>query len=357
MAVALNEWTALIAQEYLADFIPSGGAAVKIAVTETEGVPAVIETVAQAGEAHGHIVARVDAASVRLYMIDKVFHAVAQQIDWDDLTARRLRRLLQDNGIEVEPDRPLHDVEGIANANGRTRQDLMAEINRLIANRILKDYALAKEFRTAMAMLCWGLINPQNVTPTDADLVKRWLTGERANLAQLKRVQIYQKIGRHNARLLLGALAVWMRQVGHSGLTLLLDMNAVVSDDAPRENLVRYTRAGVLDTYEVLRQFIDDTDEMAHLLVVAVAGLGFLESQKRNVDNYTALKLRTSDEVRDQTRANPLNAMVRLSVREEGNRAAIWNKKEKEMQDSSFDRIQITPQFPSSLPLEGAAHG
>jgi hypothetical protein len=165
-----------------------------------------------------------------------------------------------------------------------------------------------------MAMLCWGQINPQNVTPTDADLVKRWLTGERANLPQLKRVQIYQKIARHNARLLLGSLAVWLRQVGYSGLTLLIDMSAVVDDNAPRENPVRYTRAGVLDTYEVLRQFIDDTDELTCLLIVAVAGPGFIDSPKRNVDNYTALKLRTSDEVRDQARANPLNAMVRLSA-------------------------------------------
>jgi hypothetical protein len=314
MAVALNEWTALMEREYLADFIPSGGAAVKIAVTETAAVSIVLDRLAQAAATRGHLTASVDGAAVRLYMIDKVFHTVAQQIDWDALTARRLRALLLENGIQVEPDQPLHDVDGIAAGNGRTRQDLMAEINRLIANRILKEYGLAKEFRTAMAMLCWGMVNPQNVTPTDADLVKRWLTGERANLAQLKRVQIYQKVGRHNARLLLGALAVWIRQAGYSGLTLLLDMSAVVDDDAPRTNLVRYTRAGVLDAYEVLRQFIDDTDEMAYLLVAAVAGPGFLESQKRSVDNYTALKLRTSDEVRDQSRANPLNAMVRLSA-------------------------------------------
>jgi hypothetical protein len=314
MAVTLNEWIELVRREYLTDFIPSGGAAVKIAVTDNAQAPAVIEVLAQAGTEHGHLVARVDGGQVRLYMIDKVFHVVAQQVDWEALTARWLKNLMAENGVIVEPNQPLHDIEGIAAANGRTRQDLMAEINRLIANRILKEYGLAKEFRTAMAMLCWGQINPQNVTPTDAELVKRWLTGERANLAALKRVQIYQKVARHNARLLLTSLAVWLRQVGYSGLTLLIDMSAVVADDAPRENLVRYTRAGVLDTYEVLRQFIDDTDEMTHLLIVAVAGPGFIDSPKRNVDNYTALKLRTSDEVRDQTRANPLNAMVRLAV-------------------------------------------
>jgi hypothetical protein len=357
MAVALHDWTGLMEREYLADFIPSGGAAVKIAVSEPAAVPAVLDTLAQAAATRGHLVARVDSATVRLYMIDKVFHAVAQQIDWDDLTANRLRRLLLDNGIEVEPDRPLHDVEGIAHLNGRTRQDLMAEINRLIANNVLKEYSLAKEFRTAMAMLCWGMINPQNVTPTDADLVKRWLTGERANLAQLKRVQIYQKIGRHNARLLLNALAVWARQVGYSGLTLLLDMNAVVDDDAPRTNPVRYTRAGVLDTYEVLRQFIDDTDEMAYLLVAAAAGPGFLESQKRSVDNYTALKLRTSDEVRDQTRANPLNAMVRLAVPE--SLVVPERGREEELSALSFEPSSFAPSSvtPSAFAGNGVEHG
>ena len=77
-------------------------------------------------------------------------------------------------------------------------------------------------------------------------------------------------------------------------------------------NLVRYTRSTVLDTYEVLRQFIDDTDEMSHLIVMAVAGPGLLDDPKRSVDNYTALKLRIVDEVRDRNRANPLNAMVRI---------------------------------------------
>jgi hypothetical protein len=317
MAIPLSEWVELVRREYLEDFIPSGGAAVKIAVAEAAGVPAVLESLTRAGMAHGHLTVRVDGAQVRLYLIDKLFHVVAQQVDWDALTARWLRNLMRDNGIAVEPDHPLQDVDGIAAANGRTRQDVMAEINRLIANKILKEYGLAKEFRTAMAMLCWGQINPQNVTPTDADLVKRWLTGERANLAQLKRVQIYQKIARHNARLLLASLAVWLRQVGYSGLTLLIDMSAVVDDNAPRENPVRYTRAGVQDTYEVLRQFIDDTDELAYMLVVAVTGPGFIESRNpssrnRSVDIYWALKHRTLNEVRDQSRANPLNAMVQV---------------------------------------------
>jgi hypothetical protein len=62
----------------------------------------------------------------------------------------------------------------------------------------------------------------------------------------------------------------------------------------------------------MLRQFIDGTDETKHLLLVAAAGPGLVFNDKRGIDCYTALKLRTSDEVRDRNRANPLGALVRL---------------------------------------------
>jgi hypothetical protein len=314
MGVALTEWIGLLREEYLKEFIASGGAAVKLAVAPPEQAGLVLDAVAGEAGNLGYLVARVDAAQTKVQMIDRLFFTVARQVDWDAATDRCLRALLREQGIQVEEGQPLDDMDAIAAANGRLKSDLFGEISRLIANRILGNFALAREFRTAVAMLCWGRINPQNVSPSDAEIVKQWLVGEKCSLAALKKLQIYQRIGRHNARLLLGSLAVWLHEVGHAGLALLVDLNAVVTDRPPGDGVIRYTRNAVLDTYEVLRQFIDDTDEMAHLLVVGVAGPGLLDDPRRSVDNYTALKLRTADEVRDRSRANPLNAMVRLDV-------------------------------------------
>ena len=314
MGIALSEWVHLLRSEYLAEFIPAGGAAVKIAVAAPERAANVLYAVVEEATAQGCFVAYVDAAQTRVHMIDQVFHAVARQIDWDALTDRWLRPRLRDNGIAVAEGQSLQDVDALALANELRRSEIIGQINRLIANAIGQNYALSKEFRTAVSMLCIGHVNPQNVSPTDADMVRQWLRGERTNLTALKRLQIYQRIGRHNARWLLQSLAAWLREVGYAGLALVLDLNAVVADDAPLDNPVRYTRNSVLDTYEVLRQFIDDTDEMVHTLVVAVAGPGLLDNPRRSLDNYTALKLRTSDEVRDRNRANPLNVLVRLDM-------------------------------------------
>jgi len=314
MGIVLSEWSDLVRREYLSEFVASGGAAVKLAVAAPEDVPRVLDSLEQVSRTEGFVAARVSAAKTRVHSVDRIFHAVARQIEWDETADRYLRRLLGEHGVVGLEGRGLHEMDAIADANGRLKSDLYAEISRLISHRVLENRALAREFRAAVAMLCWSRINPQNVSPSDAEIVHQWLVGERCSMATLKRMQIYQRIARHNARWVLVSLARWLHEIGHAGLVLLLDLSAVAAVSPPDAESLRYTRMGVLDTYEVLRQFIDETDEMEHLMVVAVAGPGLLEDPRRSVDNYTALKMRTSDEVRDRSRANPLAALVRLDA-------------------------------------------
>ncbi|HEY3377944.1 MAG TPA: BREX system ATP-binding domain-containing protein [Armatimonadota bacterium] len=313
MSITINEWVTRLRDEYLLEFIADGGAAVKIAVATPELRDAVAPAVRQAAD--GYLTAHVDAAQTKVHMVHQLFHAVARQVDWDGMAERWLRAALPACGILVEPEQPFSDMETIAHANGRSVQMLYGDINRLITNGILCDYRMGKEFRTAMAMLCLWRINPQNVSSNDAEMLKQWLIGERCNLSALKRMQIHQRIGRHNARLLLASLATWSRLVGYRGFVLTLDLTTVIENDVSLLTpVVRYSRAAVLDTYEVLRQCIDEVDEMTHFLLVAITGGGLLDpnNPRRNVDNYTALKLRIIDEVHDKHRANPLNVMVRL---------------------------------------------
>ena len=305
--------------EYLSDYLANGGAAIKLVMTPPENRAEVMQAVSEA--AAGYVVVRVDAAVTKIHMIQHFFHAVARQVNWEALAERWLRARLAANGIVIDAATPLSAMDVIAHANGLPTPQLFGDVNRLIANGILSNYAMCKEFRTAMAMLCLGLVNPNNVSPSDAEMVKAWLLGERCNLGALKRMHIYQRIGRHNARLLLASLAHWTHQVGYLGLVVLADFSAVVDFEFSLTAPVRYSRAAVLDTYEVLRQCIDDTDELSHFLLIGITTPGLTDphNPRRNVDNYTALKMRIVDDVHDATRANPLNALVRITTEvEEG---------------------------------------
>ena len=73
-----------------------------------------------------------------------------------------------------------------------------------------------------------------------------------------------------------------------------------------------YTKTALLDAYELLRQLVDNTDELSRCCVVVVAAPEFLTDDHRGVSAYQALKLRIHDEVRDRVRDNPFASLVRL---------------------------------------------
>ncbi len=312
MAIALDEWVRLLGREYLEDFIVSGGSAVKFAITPDDHDTSAMAAIKSEARSHGYFVATIDAGQTRVHMIDQIFHAVARLVPWEKLTDQWLRNLLRTNGIEVSEDKSLRDLDQLAEANKREKLDLLREIKSLITTASLYNYAMSKEFRAAVATLGYGAFAPPSSDQGDTDVIRQWLFGEKCGLASLKRIGIFQRISRHNARILLRSLAVWLHEVGCAGMVLILDLRPALAAEQPAESVVRYSRNSLLDLYEVLRQFIDDTDEIAHVLIVAIASPGLIEGPK-SVENYDALKLRIADEVRDRDRANPLNALVRLN--------------------------------------------
>jgi hypothetical protein len=313
MAVLQEEWLGHIEREYLEGFIPGGGAAVKLAVgADIEAAREALAKVAASALERGFLIAWVDSSQTKVQLIEQLFHAIARQIDWSEAMERWIRGQFESNGYALPEGVALTEVDAIAAANDTSRPQLLAEVRRWIKNTLGADGTLCKELRTALSMLAWSHVSPQNVSPSDAEVVRQWLRGEKCPLGPLKRLQIHQRIGRHNARLMLTSLTAFLPKLGYSGALLAIDLCAVVSDSPMLDAPVRYSRAAVQDVYETLRQFIDGTDETKHLLLVAAAGPGLVFNEKRGLDCYSALKLRTFDDVRDRSRANPLGSLVRL---------------------------------------------
>ena len=74
-----------------------------------------------------------------------------------------------------------------------------------------------------------------------------------------------------------------------------------------------YSAPATLDAYEVLRQFIDGTDELECCFIAVVASREYLNDEKRGLNRYDALKLRIWDEVRNRHRQNPFASLICVS--------------------------------------------
>jgi hypothetical protein len=111
------------------------------------------------------------------------------------------------------------------------------------------------------------------------------------------------------------SLLHWIRYVGFSGLVALMDTSRVTLLRNPRDGLRFYTRSAVMDHYELLREFIDGTDQLESCLILILSNTEFLdeETMSKGFGIYRALMTRIIDEVRDTTLVNPMSSLVRLT--------------------------------------------
>ena len=313
--IGVEDYLSFLAGEYLADYVAHGGAAVKFVVPGDDGAAAAFTSgfASAAGDA-GYTVVSVDAAEIRVHLLEQVFFEVARQVDWDGLAASAAIRVAGAAGYPPpEGERP--SLERQAVHHGVDSRELKRDLDRALQAQVQRDYAMIAEFRTAMLRLCQAQLRTGQVSDAEHGAVIDWLRGDLRQISALRSALIFRRVGRHTARQLLFSLAHWLAMNDRAGLALVLDIRRLgfARRPSPEErNGHYYTKTALLDAYEVLRQLVDNTDEMSHLVVAVVAAPAFLTDTVRGLDAYQALKLRVFDEVRDAVRDNPLSSLVRL---------------------------------------------
>jgi hypothetical protein len=323
-----TDWLTVIQTEYLQGFIRDGGATVKFIVpTEEIDHDALRQSLRGLAEAEGYVFAWVDAAKTRVYLIDHLFHEIARQVDWDGLAFAFLSRMLVESGFTLPPSQEAFTLAKLAELNGRDERLLRQELHALPEKHLIRDYQMSQEFRIAMIRLCQTQLDPNGMSPVPADVIKEWLRGGLRRLSEIKPALIFQKVARDNARYLLSSLSHWAHLAGKKGLVLAIDISrCLMQRPRPRDlqdESRYYSLAMTLDTYELLRQCIDATDETEFCLTTVIAPPAFLHpDDRRGVYGYDALRMRIWDEVRDKQRVNPLSTLVRLAPLPGNDRAA-----------------------------------
>lgn len=315
--IPVDEYVSFLERDYLRGYVDGGGAALKFVVPpDDESATAFMERLTEVAQLARFGVARVDAADTRVHLLEQVFFAVARQVDWDGLATVATRGALEAAGYPAPAGGPVA-LDGLASQYRVDQRELKRDVDRQLQLRVQRDYAMVQEFRTAMLRLCQAQLRSGQVADAEHAAVLDWLRGDLRQVSVLKSALIFRRIGRHNARHLLFSLAHWMAVNDRAGLAIALDVRRLGSARRPSPEQRQghyYTKSSLLDAYEVLRQLVDNTDEMANLIVVVVASPAFLSDTPRGLDAYQALKLRIFDEVRDLNRDNPLSSLVRLGA-------------------------------------------
>ncbi len=315
MYITQEEWMGIIQREYLSSFIKYGGAAVKFVIpVENIDYSQFTTQLHRASEDENYIFASISGETTKIHMIDKLFNKIARKINWDELSRSFVIEMFTKRGYKLPDQWEDFNLRNIAEINNQEEMLLRREFKSWLRDDLFRDFKMSQEFRIAMIRLCLDQLDPTEPYGVLSAAIEEWLYGELRMISTLKEALIFQKIARHNARHMLYSLIHWLRMNRKSGLILLLDITQYLVSKKPVNTDERffYSVPAVLDLYEVLRQFIDGTDEMAGCLIVVLAQKDFLNDDKRGLNRYEALKLRVWDEVRDRQRQNPLAPLVRI---------------------------------------------
>jgi hypothetical protein len=308
-----GDWLEVVRHEYLRDFVVPGGATVKLVVPiGSSDRDAIVEGLRALADQEGFAFAAVDAATTKVHLIDRLFHAVAAQIPWESLAYSFGRKLLGREGYRLPDEGEDFNLDQLARLNERERNLLGQEINSLFERNLVRDYGMCQEFRFAMVELCREALGEGVL---QEGVVDEWLRGELRLISAMKACLIFQKIARHNARHMLLSLAHWLPLSGKNGLILTLDISRYTVERRPKEpdGTLYYSRPAMFDAYEVIRQLIDGTDDAESCFIAVLSNPNFLSHERRGLRAYDALQFRIQDEVLDRHRPNPLSTLIRIS--------------------------------------------
>jgi hypothetical protein len=275
--------------------------------------PILFDGLAAIGDQAGYLVVKINATETKVHMVDEIFFRTAEQIHWDILSQKVIAKLAAESGYTWEKDATGPLYLHLAQENRVEPQMLLLDLKKAIGNRVFKQHCLSKDFRVAMTHLCIAELSGGADGATTIKLLIEWLTGHNKAVSAVKPFQIFRKINRATARYFFESLVHWVRFAGYPGIVILLDARRVMLSRNPHDYGLFYSKAAVLDSYEVLRQFIDAADQLEGCFITVVPDVAFLEDHSRGISAYEALKFRVFDEIRDRNLVNPMASLVRIS--------------------------------------------
>jgi hypothetical protein len=356
LTVPLDEFLRVLQEDYLREYLKSGGSAVKVVSGPPEVLERAREEVISRAETEGYLTAFLDPSEPDplgkkpdLHRVDKLFFAATAEVDWRKAAADRARIHLKEHGVWVAEGRELCDLEGIAADNGREPVDLLSQYHREVEADRRRDRQMASEFRVALAALAQAQMTPDSVTPTTEEVMLGWLAGRTMPGAAnaLKKLGIFERINQSNARFMLRSFCHWLPTIGRGGLVLVLDFRpyeyrrlaksqrqsatlarireafergatgqevALLLAEGEAEPQIYYSEKAYTQMLAQIRRFIDEIDWFERLLLVVLTTPSFYtrRAPDRNYNDYDALQTRIGHEVHDTRRANPAAALVHL---------------------------------------------
>ena len=334
--------------KYLKKYIPNGGSKVKFVTGQGgSGKTHFLKLMSASAREMNYQVVQFSARSVWLHDFKSIYMEILKQCDLMECLRGCSQKIIGEMGYRVEeiPEGMTFldylASEGMADA--LTRRELREQLKKMFLDNPLLD----NNFAIACSRLTGSLLGHPVLEESNKALLLSWLSCEPSvKLTQLRPLGLSpSKITKYNARHMLRSLAEVVRLGGFSGLFVTIDELEILISGSSLEEL-HYTKVKREDTYESIRQLIDDIDSMHNIMFVFAFHRDLMDNKNAGIKSYQALWMRIQNEVSGEhfNRFADIVDLDRLAVQEYTPQVLVEISESLAQSMQSFSVVPITKQ-------------
>lgn len=286
-------------EKYLQEYIKNGGSKIKfITGRPGSGKTHFLRLMTGIAEQENYKTVQFSAKNIWMHDFKEIYVEIFRQCNIMECLEAVSHTLIQEMGFEWQ-----EIPEGIRfidylSQNGFGDALTKREIRSQLKQIFLENPMLDNNFALACSMLTGSILGYPVLEEQNRELLLAWLEGDRSiKLSQLRALDFYpSRITKYNARHMLRSLAELIRMGGFSGLFIAIDNLEILISRSSLEP-VHYTKMKREDTYESIRQLIDDIDSMKNIMFIYVFDRELMDNENAGLKSYQALWMRIQNEI------------------------------------------------------------
>ena len=299
ITAGLDTLTDFLNEQYLKSYIPMGGSKIKC-VTGRPGCGKThfAQVMLKEAEAEGFLTVSFSAKKVWLHDFREIYLEIFRQCGIERVLSGCANQMIRELGYDPDALQPGQSLMDYLSERGEGDPLSKGEIRTALRKYFTRNPRLDNTFAGCCQLLTGSLLGHPLLENTNRELILRYLHGDKSvKLAQMRALGLSPSgITKYNARHLLRSLCEVVRLAGYQGLLIVIDdMETLlnrVSGDA-----IRYTKLRREDTYESIRQLIDDIDSMRSVMFLLCFRRELMDDESYGMKSYQALWMRIQNEV------------------------------------------------------------
>lgn len=286
-------------EKYLQEYIRDGGSKMKfVSGRRGSGKTYFLRLMSALAQEENYKTVQFSARDVWMHDFREIYIEIFRQCDIMDCLEAVSRHLIREMGFSQEDIPEGMRFIDFLSQNGMGDAINKREIRAQLKQIFLDNPMLDNNFALACSMLTGSILGYPVLEEQNRDLLLAWLEGDRTiKLSQLRALDFYPvRITKYNARHMLRSLAEVIRLGGYSGLFIAIDDLEILVSRSSLEP-IHYTKMKREDTYESIRQLIDDIDSMKNIMFTYAFDRALVDDENAGLKSYQALWMRIQNEI------------------------------------------------------------